>query len=146
MKKQATNNRSSVLRNIITPAAFACALLVSTFTSSVYANDKKEVAATSSVKVKYLGDIDKQPVIQIDVNNQKQEELYLTLKDENGYNLYTAKLTGELFSKKFQFSDLELNNMNVTLSVATKKGKNAQVYQINNVSTVVEDVVITKID
>jgi hypothetical protein len=145
MKKQVTNNRSSVLRNIITPAAFACALVVSTFTSSVYANDKKEVVSASSVNVKYLGDIDKQPVIQIEVKNKNHEELYLSLRDENGYNLYTTKLTGELFSKKFQFSDHELNDMNVTLIVSTRKGKNAQVYQINNVSTVVEDVVITKV-
>jgi hypothetical protein len=129
----------------MTPVAFACALMVSTFTSS-YANDKKEVASASNVKVKYLGAIDKEPIIQIDIKNQDHEELYVSLKDENGFNLYTTKLSGDAFSKKFRFTDIDLESMNVTLSVSTRKGKASEVYHINNVTTVVESVVITKVD
>lgn len=147
MKNQVTNNVSSVLKNIITPAAFACALMLSTVSSPVYANDKKEVVAASSpVQVKYLGEINKQPVIQIDINNLNQEVLYVTLKDENGQHLYSEKISGQGFSKKFQFTDQEANNVKLTLSLASKKDKKAQVFQINNVTTVVEDVVVTRVD
>lgn len=145
MKNLSMNNSGLALKNIFIAGALACAFTVSTLPSFAY-NDEKKAAKASPVEVKYLGQIDRQPVFQVDINNDKQDQLSVVLKDRYGNYLYSERFSGKSFSKKFQIASNEVDDLRLTMLVSSKSDKKTQSFEINNIVTVVEDVVVTKVD
>jgi hypothetical protein len=145
MKNLSMNNSGLALKNVFMAVAFVCAFMVSTLPSYAY-NDEKKAAKVAPVEVKYLGQIDRQPVFQVDINNAKEDQLTVILKDGYGNFLYSEKFKEKSFSKKFQIASGDLGDLKLTMVLASKGNKNVQSFEINNVVTVVEDVVVTKVD
>ena len=145
MKNLSMNSSGLALKNIFIAGALTCAFMVSTLPSFAY-NDEKKAAKVSPVEVKYLGQINMQPVFQVDINNEKQEQLSVVLKDRYGNFLYSERFSGKSFSKKFQIASGETDDMKLTMLVSSKGDKKIQSFEINNVVTVVEDVVVTKVN
>ena len=131
----------NLIKTVCVRAAILCLFFVST---QSFANDKK-VQAISPVSVKFLGVVDYKPVVQVEIDNASDEELFFVLKDETGNVLFTDKITEKKYSKKFQFSELEANNMNLTINLASKNSKKTEVFNVSNVTTIVEDVVVTRV-
>jgi hypothetical protein len=146
MKNNTTNNVRSLLRNVLTPAAFACMLIAASVPSTAHAGEPRKVGQLQApVQIKYMGKINSQPVYEVNVDNLQEEDIYLTLRDESGSLLYSDTFKGKKFSQKFQFNVADAENMKITLGLTSKKDKKTQVLQFNNVTKTYEDVVITKI-
>ena len=132
----------STVRNILTSAILASVLIIST---SAKASDKK-IEDISPVEVKYLGQLNDQPLFQINVDNNQKEEMFVNLEDENGNILYSGKFSTSKFSRKFQFSSLDLDGTKIKLSINSNSVKKSEVFEINNETKVVTEVVVTKVD
>ena len=130
-----------LVKTVCVRAAILCLFFVST---QSFTNDKK-VPSISPVSVKYLGQSDYKPVVQVDIENASEEELFFVLKDETGNILFTDKITEKRYSKKFQFTEIESSNMNLTINLVGKNSKKSELFTISNVTTVVEDVVVTRV-
>lgn len=143
MKNQLLSNVHSFLKSTITPAALAL-MLIGTVPAFAQTIEKSAVTETP-VKVTYLGRVDLQPVFQIEIDNIKENELYVSLRDEDGTLLYADKSKDQKFSKKFRFDTYDVVSMKVTLSLTSKNNKKTQVLQFGNVLTTIEDVVVTKV-
>lgn len=144
MKNQVLSNVHSFLKSTITPAALALMLTAGTVPSIAQTIEKSTVTETP-VKVTYLGRVEMQPVFQVDIDNTKAEELYVSLKDEDGRLLYADKFKDPKYSKRFRFDTYDPISSKVTLSISSKSNKKAQVLQFGNVLTTVEDLVVTKV-
>jgi hypothetical protein len=136
---------NSVVKKILTSVAIVCVLIVSAIPSYAYTDEKKS-EIVSPVEVKYLGQLNAQPVFQVNINNAKGEDLYMVLKDGDGNSLYSEKFNHKTFSRKFQFAKDDTGEMKVTMSLVSKSEKRSQEFEINKVVHVVEDVVVTKLD
>lgn len=141
MKNQVNAMRTAV-KSIMVSATFAVMLLISTTTS---ANNNKAAKSEFPVVVKYLGSVDSKPVFQLFVANEKQEDLYMTLRDERGDILYAEKVKDMNFSKKFQINSDE-ENFKITISLYSAATRKTLMYEVSNTTTVVDDVVVTKVN
>lgn len=142
MKKQNVSNLSSTIKNILSSTILATVLM---FSASAFAADKK-LEIVSPVEIKYLGQLNDQPLFQINIDNQQQENVYVNLEDENGNILYSDKFNEARFSKKFQFDYSHFGGTKLRLSLTSNSFKKKQVFEINNQTKVVTEVVVTKID
>ena len=146
MKNNTTNNVRSLLKNVITPAAFACMLIAASVPSTVYAGEKKKTAQLEApVVIKYIGKVDAQPVYEVNIDNLQGEDIYLTLRDESGSLLYSDTFKDKKFSKRFLFNVADASDMKITLGLTSKSEKKSQILQFTNVTKTYEDVVVTKV-
>ena len=131
----------NLVKTVCVRAAILCVLFVS---AQSFTNDKK-VQELSPVSVKFIGDNELLPVVQVDVDNVTGEELYFTLKDENGSIVYNEKISDKKYSKKFQFSDSEAGKLNFSVVLTGKNSRKSDIFRISNVTNVVENIVVTKL-
>ncbi len=140
MKKQMTANLSKTLRNVLTSAVFVSVLMI----GSAKAAETKSDAAP--VEVNYLGQVDNHPVFQINFDNPTQENFFVTLTDESGNMLFNGRFNDKKFSKKFKLQTDDVNGMKIKMSLTSGTGKKTQVFEVNNVAKVIQEVVVTKVD
>ena len=143
MKNQLSGNFTSTVKKVLTAATFAFLLAVTALPVQALAKDKAQTE--SPVEVKYLGLVEAHPVFQANIDNAAEDDMYFSLKDEEGNVIYTERFKDKKISRKFQLNAHEPNNYKVFLSLSSKTEKKVQTYEISNVTTVVEDVVVTKV-
>ena len=59
------------------------------------------------IELKYMGKTNDQPVFQLNLNNPKASEYYISIKDESGKVLYSEKVKGENVTRNYRF-DLQM--------------------------------------
>ena len=136
------NNFNKIIRRIATPAVFSTLFLVLLVTGDVQANDatKKE-----PIEIKYIGSVNQNPVFQIDFENPEGEEVYLSLKDENGVLIYSDVVKDKKYSRKLQLNTGDINDLKMVLSLRSKKGVETQTFQINKNVRVIENVEVARL-
>lgn len=102
-----------------------------------------EDSSEKPVVVKYLGTVASQPLFQLSVQNEAQDDLTITLENTDGDVLYSQKTKEKSFNKKIQLETTE-TEINLNLYVYSAKTKTKQLYQINKVTKTnfVDDVVV----
>jgi hypothetical protein len=140
MKNQLQLNLRNAAKNMFT--FLAVAALVIAGTTSAQASDTPK---NTPVEIKYLGSFNSKPVFEIAFDNADSEEIYLTLKDNDGNILYSEVVKDKKFSRKIQLDNEELYGSKVTLTLRSRKGTQHQVFQINKNVRVVEDVQIARV-
>jgi hypothetical protein len=95
--------------------------------------------------VKYIGTLDGQPVFRVFLDNQNAGVNHLTIKDETGDILYSEKIKGKEFSKKFKFESADRHNVKLTFTFEGKQGLSSQEFQVNTSTKVWNDVVVTSL-
>jgi len=135
MKKQFLTGVSKIFTSLFLASILFC--------SAVKAGEKNS-GKTNVSELKYVGKIHGQPVFQLNIDNLQQEDLYLSLEDEIGNVLYTEKFNAANYSKKFQFNLSGNSTTKIKMNLSTKTNRQTQVFEINNVQTFVEDVVVKK--
>ncbi len=145
MKNQVSNQVKN--NNLLKAAALAVVLMANTFSASAFDRKLKTAKPTiAPIEVTYLGQINNQPIFQMNIDNAFEDVLYVTLRDEEGNVLYGETFTDKKISKKFQFHNQgEAKDLNVTVNLSTKSNRIVQTYRISNVSRVVRDVVVTEV-
>jgi hypothetical protein len=135
----------NVMKNYKTLAIALFAALSVASTSNVMANE--EVKPKSSViDLKFIGNIENQPVFQLNVNNTENDEYIVTFRDDQNNVLYSGKLKGTNITKNFQLSSEDGGDANtMSVEVRSKKTSKSEVYKINRTRSFTEEIVVNKL-
>ncbi len=100
------------------------------------------------VEIKFLGSFENHPVFLLNLNNEDGDQYSVTIKDANNNVLFTEKTKQADFSRKYKLdieeSDFRAPGFQLSVEVTSLSNKKTQVYKINTVSHVIEDVIIAK--
>ena len=132
------------MKNYKTLAIALFAALTVASTSNVMANNG-DVKAKSGIDLKFIGNVESQPVFQLNVNNTEEDEYVVTFRDEQNNVLYSGKLKGINITKNFQLSTDEVNDNTMSVEVRSKKTNKSEVYKINRTQSFTEEIVVNKI-
>jgi hypothetical protein len=126
---------------IFTIVLLACTLVFSTAT---LANDEAG-KPSHSTELKFIGNVENQPVFELNLTNTEEDEFTVTFRDENGNLLYTDKFKGANLTKKFLLKADDLTDAVLNVVVKSKKGNTSDVYVINRSHSYVTETVVNKI-
>jgi hypothetical protein len=97
------------------------------------------------VELKFIGNINEQPVFQLNVNAAEKDGFSIMIRDQFGNVLYSDYSSGTSVTKKFQINTEELGDAKLQVEVYSKKSKKSQVYEINRNTRVVAETSISKL-
>ena len=98
-----------------------------------------------SAEIKYLGMVDDKLVFEVEFKNDAESTFQLEIKDEKGYQFYSAKFKQKNFRKKYAIDKSELGNASITFVLASEGGLQQQEFDINATSRLVEEVSVVKL-
>ena len=114
---------------IIASAFFA--LLTFVFAGTAIANDSSATVVVP-VELKFLGNVKNLPLIQLDFFGSKAEnEFSISITDEDGIELYSAEVKGEVFSKQFLLNIDDLGNAVLKFEIRGKRSGKTVSYTVN---------------
>jgi hypothetical protein len=124
---------------------FGIALIALTlgFATVTLANDEGKNKHTTELK--FIGNLENQPVFQLDLINAEEDDITVTFRDEAGNILYVNTFKGTIISKKFMLKSEEFGDTALSVSVKSKKNNSTEVYTINRNHTYVEETVVNKL-
>jgi hypothetical protein len=124
---------------------FTIALLAFTlaFSTVTLANDE-DGKDSHVTELKFIGNVENQPVFQLNLSNTEEDEFTVTFRDEFGNVLYTDRFKGANVSKKFLLKSEDLADANLNVIVRSKKGA-TEVYSINRSHSYVEETTVNKV-
>lgn len=131
------------MKNYKTLAIALFAALSVAATSNVMANEG--VKPKSGIDLKFIGNIEDQPVFQLNVNNTEEDEYIVIFRDEQNNVLYSGKLKGINITKNFQLSTEDGVDNAMSVEVRSKKSNKSEVYKINKTRSFTEEIVVNKI-
>lgn len=131
------------MRNYYGLMMFALIALTLGFSTITLAND--EGKAKNITDLKFIGNMENQPVFQLSLNNTEDDEFTVTFRDEAGNVLYNDKFKGANLSKKFMLKSEEFGDSALNVVVKSKKYNTTDVYTINRSHTYVEETVVNKL-
>ena len=119
MKKVMNKNKAIIIA--------LAAIISMSFSNPVLATDKKN--DPTGVVIKYLGFQDKNPVFEIIMNNTKEDNFIITIRDASGTVLYSEKLTGKNLSRKYRIdTEEEISEGGLRFEVRSVNNKKTDVY------------------
>ena len=130
----------NVMKNFLAIALFAVLSVAST---KVMANE--DVKAKSGIDLKFIGNLENQPVFQLNVNNTEDDEYVVTFRDEQNNVLYAGKLKGSNITKNFQLNAEDGGDNTMSVEVKSKKTNKTEVYKINRTHSFTEEIVVAKL-
>jgi len=92
-----------------------------------------------------IGNVESQPVFQLNVNNTEEDEYVVTFRDEQNNVLYSGKLKGINITKNFQLSTDEVGDNTMSVEVRSRKTNKSEVYKINRTQSFTEEIVVNKL-
>jgi len=110
------------------------------FLSPAFAIDEKK---TIPVALKFIGNIENQPVFELAFTNADESEYTVVVRDEYNTVLYRDNVKGNV-TKKFMLNIEDLGNTGVQFEITGKKTDKTVIYEVNKQSRFIEDVVINK--
>jgi hypothetical protein len=113
------------------------------FSTVTLAND--EGKTKNITEFKFIGNMENQPVFQLNLTNTEEDEFTVTFRDEAGNILYTDKFKGANITKKFMLKSEEFGDAALHVIVKSKKNGSSDLYIINRSHTYVEETVVNKI-
>ena len=113
------------------------------FTTITLAND--EGKTKNITELKFIGNMENQPVFQLNLNNTEDDEFIVTFRDDAGNVLYSDKFKGAGITKKFLLKSEEFGDSALNVVVKSKKYNTTEVYTINRSHTYVEETVVSKL-
>ena len=121
--------------------ALASIFTVSLSTTALANDDKKVIP----VDLKFIGNIQSQPVFQLTFNSPDENEFSIIVRDEFNTVLYRDYVKGNV-TKKFLLNTEELGSTGIVFEITGNKTHKKVVYEVNKQSRFVEDVVVNKVD
>ena len=120
--------------------------LATTFTTALSSpalaiEEKKAIP----VELKFVGNIESQPVFLLSFNNVEESDYTIIVRDEYGSVLYRDNVKGGKITKRFMLNTDELGNVAIQFEIIGKKSEKTVVYEVNKKSRLVEDLVINKV-
>jgi len=108
------------------------------------ATDKKSEPPVAEIK--FLGNLEKNPVFQLDLNNSDAAEFIITIKDESGTILYSERLSGKNISRKYRIdTDEEIGDGGLRFEVKSIKTKKTDVYEAMTSVRYTREIAVNKV-
>jgi hypothetical protein len=123
--------------------AIALVAFTLAFSTTTLAND--EGGNKNVTELKFIGNLENQPVFQLSLNGAEEDEYSITFRDEYGNVLYSDKVKGDNITKKFLLKAEEIGDATVNVVVKAKKTGKVEVYNINRSHSYVEETVVAKV-
>lgn len=114
-----------------------------TLSTTVLANDEKKAIP---VELKFIGNIENQPVFQLTFSSPDENEFTIVVRDEFNTVLYRDYVKAGNITKKFLLNTEELGNTAIQFEITGKKTHKKVIYEVNKQSRFVEDVVVNKMN
>jgi hypothetical protein len=134
-----------VIRNFST-LALVLAMTVSSV--AVFANEGGKKSSNNNIpglEFKYIGTKENQPVFVLNLVNGEEDEYIVSFRDKTGRVLYSDRLKGSQFSKRFLLNIEELGTAELDVEIRSKKTNQVQLYRIGTTQSVVTETVVSKI-
>jgi hypothetical protein len=96
-------------------------------------------------ELKFIGNMENQPVFELNLANNEEDEYTVIFRDEYGNILYSEKFKGIGLSKKFLLKSEDLGDAALNVVVRSKKGNTTEVYAINRSHSYVEETQVSKV-
>jgi hypothetical protein len=132
-------------RVLINTRILAIALAITSTTAlstpALAIEDKKAIP----VELTFLGNVNNQPVIQLNFTNTEVSEYTVVVRDSYGMVLYKDKVKGRNMTQKFILNTEDLGDGEVHFEITGTKNDKTARYEVNTVSRLVEDVVVNKV-
>lgn len=133
----------NVMKNYKTLAIALFAALSVASTSNVLANEG--IKPKSGIDLKFIGNVEDQPVFQLNVNNTEEDEYTVIFRDEQSNVLYAGRLKGTNITKNFQLSSEDGDAAAMSVEVKSRKTNKSEVYKINKTRSFIEEIVVNKL-
>ena len=118
-------------QNKIITATAILTLMTFVFAGTASAYDSSTVVAVP-VELKYLGNVKDLPLIQLDFAGTKDDNQFsISITDEFGFELYSADVKGEVFSKQFLLNTEDLGDAILKFEITGKKSGKTVTYTVN---------------
>lgn len=125
------------MKNYVMTVAILSAVL--TFTTVNHANANNHNGDTTPVEVKYIGQMNDQPLFQVNIKNDGKEEYLITITDKEGTRLYSDNVKGKDYNKRFLINTDEVGGNPVKLEVRAKGSDKTEVFQIKTNNRFVQE-------
>jgi hypothetical protein len=113
------------------------------FTTPVMANDGEK--GDHKTELKFIGNVDNQPVFELNLANKVEDEYTVIFRDEYGNVVYSDKFKGTGLNKKFLLKWEEFGDAALNVTVKSKNGNTTEVYSINRSHSYVEETQVNKV-
>ena len=124
---------------------FAIALMatfITAFTFPAQANDEKKAIP---VELKFVGNLRDQPLFHLVFNSAEETVYTIVIRDEYGSTFYRETVKGTTFIKKFLLNVEELEDTKLKFEITSKGYDKPVVFEVNNESRLVKEMVVNKI-
>lgn len=128
-------------RNYGKLAIVALAFIVA-FSAPALANDGDK--GQNATELKFIGNVENQPVFELNLANKVEDEYTVTFRDEFGNVLYSDRFKGTGINKKFLLKTEDFGDAVLNVIVRSKKSA-TQVYTINRNHSYVAETSISKV-
>jgi hypothetical protein len=127
----------------VTKTLSILALVLALATTATMANNPINVTPVpSSIELKFIGNVENQPVFELDLANADADEFSIIIRDEYGVLLYSAKAKGTNITRKFMLNE-EMNDTSLFVEVKSKKNNKTETYKISKSYSYKDEPVIT---
>jgi hypothetical protein len=115
--------------------------------SSMAANDKNDKKEpTSVIDLKFIGNVNDQPVFELNLQNTSEDEYAVIFRDNYGNILYSERIKGTSITKKFILNTEEIGDEPLNVIVKAKKLNRTETYSINRKYSYTEQAVVNKVN
>jgi hypothetical protein len=113
------------------------------FTTTVLANDGGK--DNPKTELKFIGNMENQPVFELNLANKVEDEYTVTFRDEYGNILFTDKFKGAGLTKKFLLKSEDYLDAALNVTVKSRNNNTTEVYSINRSHSYVEETLVNKV-
>jgi hypothetical protein len=136
---KSVNNK---VRNVLTVILVIGLLVLSNYS---FADTTTRKPLANPVSVKYIGSVNNQDLIQVEIDNSSEDELQITFIDNEGVELYSEYFNSKKITKKFLLDISDFNYNNIQVVVSSRKTSSSQSFAIVKNSTTIDTVVVAKL-
>ncbi len=94
-----------------------------------------------TAELKVTGNVNNQPLFQLNLNNKENNRYAIIIKDEMGEVLFEERVSGVNITRKFQMNADELTGINVNIEIINLANSTSSVFSIKNNKTVTTEIV-----
>lgn len=95
---------------------------------------------TPTAELKVTGNVNNQPLFQLNLNNKENNRYAIIIKDELGEVLFEERVSGVNITRKFQMNADELTGVNVNIEIINLANSTSSVFSIKNNKTVTAEI------
>lgn len=102
------------------------------FSFAATASNSIEPNPVLPAELKYAGMLKENPVFELTVNGNVQDEYVISISDINGSRLYTERIKADKFTKRFLLNAEELGEEKLYFTVYSRNNNKSAVYEISS--------------